>query len=88
MYSYNQIALAVACAITDCTRTRKSTDYFPNRIVIYLPYTFPYVFEYWLIPNCTRIIAWGMVHNCTRISSMARWLIHNDRVVGKVFQSW
>ena len=37
-----------------------------------------------LIPNCTRIIAWGMVHNRTLISSMARRLIHNDRVVGSL----
>ena len=28
-YSYNLIALAIACAITGHTRT-KSTDYFPN----------------------------------------------------------
>ena len=46
-------------------------------LVIYLPYIFPYIFEYWLIPN-----------NCTLISSMVRQLIHNDRVVGNVFQSW
>ena len=35
-------------------------------LVIYLPYTFPYIiFKYWLIPNCTLIIALGVVHNCT-----------------------
>ena len=65
-------------------------EYHVNRIhvVIYLPYTFPYIFEYWLIPNCTRIIAWDVVHNCTLFLSMARRLIHNGRFVGKVFQSW
>ena len=30
MYSYSQIALAIACAITGHTRTSKSTDYCPN----------------------------------------------------------
>ena len=30
VHSYSQIALAVAHAITDCTHTRKSTDYCPN----------------------------------------------------------
>ena len=62
-----------------------------NRIVIYLPYTFPFIIlllKYWLIPNCTWIIAWGVVHICTLISSIACRLIHNDRVVGKVYQSW
>ena len=59
-----------------------------NHIIIHLPYTFPYIFKSWLIPNCTRIIAWGVVHNCTLNSSMECQLIHNDRVVGKVFQSW
>ena len=31
MYSYGQIALAIARAMTDRTRTSKSTDYCPNR---------------------------------------------------------
>ena len=30
MYTYGQIALAIARAITDHTRTSKSTDYCPN----------------------------------------------------------
>ena len=34
---------------------------YDNRIVTIMPYTFPYTFEYWLIPNCTRIIALGVV---------------------------
>jgi hypothetical protein len=29
VYSYGQIALVVACAITDHTRTSKTTDYCP-----------------------------------------------------------
>ena len=29
-HAYSQIALTVTHAITDCTRTRKSTDYCPN----------------------------------------------------------
>ena len=32
-------------------------------VLTYLPYTFPYTFEYRLIPNCTRIMALGVVHN-------------------------
>ena len=44
-----------------------------NRIVTIMPYTLPHTFEYRLIPNCTQIIALGMVgHNCTRISYTAR----------------
>ena len=45
--------------------------YVYNRIVTIMPYTFPYTFKYWLIPNCTRIIGRG--HNCTRISCYS-WL--------------
>ena len=36
VYSYSQIALAIAYAITDHTRTCKSTDYCPNCIRKYL----------------------------------------------------
>ena len=32
-----------------------------NRIVAIMPHTFPYTFEYWLIPNCTPIVALGVV---------------------------
>jgi len=32
-----------------------------NRIVTIITYTFPYTFEYRLIPNCTQIIALGVV---------------------------
>ena len=62
-----------------------ATVMYINRIVIYLPYSFPYNYIQVLI-NCTRIITWGVVHNkiCTRTSSMVRRLIHNDRVIGKI----
>ena len=56
-----------------------------NRIVTYLPYTFPYTFEYRLIPNCTRIIALGVVHNNIIVGS---YLVRADKqssVLAKLF---
>ena len=63
MYSYSQIALAVPRAITDCTRTHKSTDYCPN-------YTRKCVINY---TNNNIIVVW--CHRDNKLCLLKKWLM-------------